>query len=88
MSGAYSGRMAPRKKSDTPAVQPEVVHDEIMDLPQEQLADVVPFPSADDPHTGSLVVEHDVLVSTWDVPTLAAGPVDARFPNPNRPDPV
>ena len=79
--------MAPRKKSDTPAVQPEVVHDEIMDLPQEVLADVVPFPSADTYEAPS-IVQIDVLDSMWDVPVTNVGSVDDRFPMPNRPDPV
>ena len=69
--------MAPRKKSDTPAVQPEAVHDEIMDLPQEALADVVPFPSADTYEAPS-IVEFDVLDSMWDVRVSNAGAVDDR----------
>lgn len=72
--------MASRKKSDTPAVQPADVHDAVMDLPQEQLAEVVPFPSDE------TVEEPEVVMFDVDHPVFNGGPVDTRFPNPNRAD--
>ena len=67
--------------------KPAVVHDAVMDLPQEVLADVVPFPAADTYEAPS-IVQVDVLDSMWDVRESNVGPVDDRFPMPNRTDPV